>query len=60
MANSFGDWTVAERIYSRAESGTLESLEEVPFSTEEELQLLVADHLESLDGEQTQPGYHWL
>ena len=47
---------MAERIYSRAESGTLESLEEVPFSTEEELQLLVADHPEALDGEQVQPG----
>ena len=47
---------MAERIYSRAESGTLESLEEVPFSTEEELQLLVADHPKVLDGEQVQPG----
>lgn len=45
-----------ERIYSRAESGTLELLEEVPFATEEELQLLVADHPEVLDGEQVQPG----
>ena len=48
--------TVAERIYSRSESGMLEWLEEEPFSTEEELQVLVADHPEVLDGEQVQPG----
>ena len=47
---------MAERIYYRAESGTLESLEEEPFSTEKDLQVLVADHPEVLNGEQVQPG----
>ena len=47
---------MAERIYSRGETGKLESLEEEPFSTEDELQALVADHPEVLDGEQIQPG----
>ena len=47
---------MAERIYSRTESGKLESLEEEPFTSEEDLQVLVADHPEVLDGEQVQPG----
>ena len=47
---------MAERIYTRGETGKLESLEEEPFSTEDELQALVADHPEVLDGEQIQPG----
>ena len=47
---------MAERIYSRGKTGKLESLEEEPFSTEDELQALVADHPEVLDGEQIQPG----
>ncbi len=47
---------MAERIYSRGETGKLESLEEEPFTTEDELQALVADHPEVLDGEQIQPG----
>lgn len=47
---------MAERIYSRRENGGLESLEEEPFFTEDEIQALVADHPEVLDGEQIQPG----
>ena len=54
--SSVGEVSVAERIYARGETGKLESLEEEPFSTEDELQALVADHPEVLDGEQIQPG----
>ena len=39
---------MAERIYSRGTDGKLESLVEEPFSTEEELQRLVAEHPEVL------------
>ena len=45
-----------ERIYTSAEDGALEALEETPFSTEDELQALIAEHPELLDGEQTSPG----
>ena len=34
----------------------LEALEETPFSTEDELQALIAEHPELLDGEQIRPG----
>ena len=37
---------MAERIYTRAERGRLEPLEEKPFSTEDELQALIAEHPE--------------
>ena len=47
---------MAERIYTRRTHGGLEPLEEEPFSTEEELQSLIADHPELLDGEQIRPG----
>ena len=47
---------MAERIYTRGERGGLEPLEEEPFSTEDELQALVAEHPELLDGEQIRPG----
>ena len=47
---------MAERIYTRAERGRLEPLEEKPFSTEDELQALIAEHPELLDGEQIRPG----
>ena len=47
---------MAERIYTRSEGGQLEPLEEEPFSTEDELQALIADHPELLDGEQMRPG----
>ena len=47
---------MAERIYTRGERGGLEPLEEEPFSTEDELQALIAEHPELLDGEQIRPG----
>ena len=47
---------MAERIYTRGKQGKLEPLEEEPFSTEDELQLLIAEHPELLDGEQMRPG----
>ncbi len=47
---------MAERIYNRGESGELEPLEEERFSTEDELQELIAKHPELLDGEQMRPG----
>ena len=47
---------MAERIYARNEQGGLEPLEEEPFSTEDELQALIAEHPELLDGEQMRPG----
>ena len=47
---------MAERIYIRAERGRLEPLEEKPFSTEDELQALIAEYPELLDGEQIRPG----
>ena len=46
---------MAERIYARAGKGGLEPLEEEEFSTEDELQKLIADHPELLDGKQIQP-----
>ena len=46
---------MAERIYTRGESG-LEPLDEQPFDTEDELQRLIAEHPELLDGEQMRPG----
>lgn len=47
---------MAERIYTRGERGGLEPQEEEPFSTEDELQALIAEHPELLDGEQIRPG----
>ena len=47
---------MAEHIYIRGEGGKLEPLEEEPFSTEDELQALLAEHPELLDGEQMRPG----
>ena len=38
------------------EDGELEPLREVQFSTEDELQALIAEHPELLDGEQIRPG----
>ena len=46
---------MAERIYTRNEHGGLEPLEEELFSTEDELQALIADYPELLDGEQMRP-----
>ena len=47
---------MVKRIYIRAERGRLEPLEEECFSTEDELQALIAEHPELLDGEQVRPG----
>ena len=47
---------MAERIYTRGERGWLEPLEEEPFSNEDELRALIAEHPELLDGEQIRPG----
>ena len=45
-----------ERIYTSADDGELEALEETPFPSEDELQALIAEHPELLDGEQISPG----
>ena len=45
-----------ERIYTSTGEGGLEPLEETPFPTEDELQQLIAEHPELLDGEQIRPG----
>ena len=47
---------MAERIYNRSKTGSLDSLDEEPFATENELQELLAEHPELLDGEQVRPG----
>ncbi len=47
---------MAERIYNRSKNGSLDSLDEEPFATENELQELLAEHPELLDGEQVRPG----
>ena len=43
-------------LHVRRENGALVALEETPFSTENELQVLIAEHPELLDGEQMRPG----
>ena len=45
-----------ERIYTSSKQGKLEALAETPFSSEDELQALIAKHPELLDGEQIRPG----
>ena len=47
---------MAERIYTYTGEGNLEAVEETPFSTEDELQALIAEPPELLDGEQIRPG----
>ena len=47
---------MAERIYNLSKTGALDSLDEEPFATENELQELLAEHPELLDGEQVRPG----
>ena len=47
---------MAERIYNRSKTGSLDPLTEEPFATENELQELLAEHPELLDGEQIRPG----
>lgn len=51
-----GDGVVGERIYALTEERALEAMEERSFSTEDELQALIAEHPELLDGEQISPG----
>ena len=46
---------VGERIYARSQDGRLEPLEEQGFATEDDLQALIADHPDLLDGKQIQP-----
>ena len=46
---------MAERIYTLTEHNMLEPLEEEPFSSEDELQALIANNPELLDGKQVQP-----
>ena len=41
---------MAERIYTLTEHNMLEPLEEEPFSSEDELQALIANNPELLDG----------
>ena len=45
-----------ERIYTWTEERALQALEETAFATEDELQALIAEHPELLDGEQIRPG----
>ena len=45
-----------ERIYTSAGDGKPEALNETPFPTEDELQALIAEHPELLDGAQIRPG----
>ena len=47
---------MTERIYLRNQSGGLEPLEEEPFATEDELQRLLAEHPELLEGVQMRLG----
>ena len=47
---------MSERIYIRVKDGGLEPLEEERFSSEDDLQALIAQHPELLDGEQIRPG----
>ena len=46
---------MAERIYTITECGELAPLEEQPFTTENDLQQLIVEHPELLDGEQIRP-----
>lgn len=47
---------MAERIYIEGPAGGLDSLNEKAFATEDELQKLIAEHPELLDGERITPG----
>lgn len=46
---------MAESIYIRGEGGSIDPLEEEPFSTEQDIQDLIADHPDLLGGEQISP-----
>ena len=43
---------MAERIYLTTKDGSIEPLEETVFALEDELQTLIAEHPELLDGKQ--------
>ena len=47
---------MADRIYLTTTDGNIEPLEETAFALEAELQTLIAEHPELLDGEQIRPG----
>ena len=47
---------MAERIYLTTTDGNIEPLQEKAFDLEDELQALIAEHPELLDGEQIRPG----
>ena len=47
---------MSERVYTLGESERLEPLNEEPFSTEDDLQSLIAQHPELLGGEQIRLG----
>ncbi|MCY3783042.1 MAG: hypothetical protein OXG79_04575 [Chloroflexi bacterium] len=47
---------MAERIYIEGPAGGLDALNEKAFATEDELQKLIAEHPELLDGERITPG----
>ena len=47
---------MAERIYLRGSAGELEGLQEETFGVEDDLQKLIAEHPEVIDGEQIRPG----
>ena len=46
---------MTERIYTRDQQGRLEPLEDERFEKEDELQALIAEHPELLDGTQMRP-----
>ena len=45
-----------EHIFTTTDEGELEAIQETPFAREEDLQQLIAQHPELLDGEQITPG----
>ena len=47
---------MAERIYLTTTDGNIEPLQEKAFDLEDDLQALIAEHPELLDGEQIRPG----
>lgn len=47
---------MAERIYLRGSAGKLEGLQEETFGVEDDLQRLIAEYPEVIDGEQIRPG----
>ena len=54
--NPTKEHTMPERICTSSGDGKLDALEGMPFPQEDELQALIAEHPELLDGEQIRPG----